>query len=172
MGALAWLLNWCPDPDKTLGPFTAAVADSRRALGRKWGVPDRIGQILLRAFDSGGWHGVQMPLVLMHLPRAVASGQREAVALVNQAFAEALVFEGTSFTIKWCEHGQHHYVCADRRQKDCPPHNKIGEMSRWRRTHPDWRRGRQQRVAHVAEAEKIQIKKVHVRVHKGGQTPA
>jgi len=116
--------------------------------GRLWSSQEHLdvsaglGDALHENFVRGGWPSLQWALVPPPPGRAVRQENAPSpmawrpgttLWLLRQASIEALLFSRARFDIGWCAHGKHWYVRGDKRQKDCPSHNKAGEQARWRK---------------------------------------
>jgi hypothetical protein len=120
------LTAWRQLPD---GPFmTELIKEPRR---KAWGVRKGTSALLRAAYKQGGWPGFQMVL-LWHPDLSLPPTPLHYQVLWRAAFTEALAFAQAGFVVAWCDHGAHWYVAGDARQRDCPPHNKAGEMHRFR----------------------------------------
>ncbi len=88
------------------------------------------------AFEQGGWKMLQLELLLEFRRPRMAPAWRQ---LLSSALLESLVFERFGFVVSRCQHGDHWFVCDDRRRKDCFAHRLAGQQARWRQRHPGWK---------------------------------
>jgi hypothetical protein len=169
-GLLLWLLDrkagWgvlaevaVPKPDqRRLAAYRRQLEQFRRTLDWLYlpHVPPQAPEVLAHAYRAGGWHALQLELVLLEEEARLTWSQGKvwdaagslvdaeewrktftapAVLLTVFKFAllEALAFEQLGWDVAECLHGRHYFVRDNRRRKDCPRHASAGQKARWRK---------------------------------------